>query len=381
MRVCFPLPELSNFDRVNYATLDSLQLAPKHLRNLTHYWQSAPDTNALFEHAMNLYGFRDKEWETQKPADKKRIFFVGDSFVEGIMAEQDHTLTCGFEAATIKEKCRETETFNCGMMGVGVNSYLQFIVDAVPIFKPDFVFLVLYSNDFSSRKPVIPTTRMEAEYHNPWIPRLWELVVQIKAGYPLLFRWNNEKRSFIPAVPAPNNPWTSQEAKLTPHVEPAIAEAMIKGTFNCFAYNQVLYQEQMLKRPVSLKEPLRFLKDFLFKHGSQLVVFYIPARSQVTNHYYPFEQSYCQLDCPDNLDLTLDEYQVHRKRLLTDCEALNVPCFDLTNAVAEQENEANRLYWNYEDHMRGKGYKFLGKTVFEKTYSIIAEAFEASDCI
>ncbi len=78
----------------------------------------------------NGYGFRDSEWTVKKATGKRRCLFVGDSFVEGIMAEQDQTIPEYFKKASSE---KNLEIINAGMLSVGMKQYLQFLADAVPI--------------------------------------------------------------------------------------------------------------------------------------------------------------------------------------------------------------------------------------------------------
>ena len=96
LRICFPIPEVSNFDRINYLELENGPGTYRHMRNQNWYWQSKPDTSYRFVHYLNQYGFRDSEWPVEKSTKKRRILFVGDSFLEGVMADQDQTICDGF---------------------------------------------------------------------------------------------------------------------------------------------------------------------------------------------------------------------------------------------------------------------------------------------
>ena len=80
-RWLFPLPELRDFNRSNYMhpPRGVAEIAP--LRYECHTFQSYPDTVYRFAHHLNGYGFRDKEWRVKKKKGKKRIVFIGDSFV------------------------------------------------------------------------------------------------------------------------------------------------------------------------------------------------------------------------------------------------------------------------------------------------------------
>ena len=365
LRVCFPLPELSNFNRINYQILEPTAGGPSYLRNRDMIWRSYPDTIADFVHQLNQYGFRDKNWSIDKPAGKERIFFVGDSFVEGMMSTGEETIIEGFKSAA-GSQASNYDIFNCGMMGIGLNEYLKFIAGAVPIFRPDKVFLVMYSNDVPFQKAYQPPPSPEPIYFNSWRPRFLELLDFIKAKDPIPFRWNSEKIPFHKPVPDPGNPWTSKEAEWSPHVRPDLKEAMKAGTFNFFRLNWILEEEKFLRQSADISTQFNFLKQFLAKHGTELVVFYIPSRSQISNHYYSFEKASCLQNCPDQIDLTTPVYQVHRKILANECSKRGFAFYDLTDRVKQEEDRGNHLYWDYDDHMRGKGYLLLGETIWER---------------
>ena len=54
LRMCFPLPEYKNLDRVNYLTWHPEYDGSKHLRDQDWFWVSYLDTSAKFEHEMNF---------------------------------------------------------------------------------------------------------------------------------------------------------------------------------------------------------------------------------------------------------------------------------------------------------------------------------------
>ena len=66
------------------------------------------------------------------------------------------------------------------------------------------------------------------------------------------------------------------------------------------------------------------------------------------------------------MDLTGDEYQVHRRDLDTLCQEMNIPLIDLTDFIKKEEQAGNRLFWNYDDHMRARGYELVGRTIFKE---------------
>jgi hypothetical protein len=96
------------------------------------------------------------------------------------------------------------------------------------------------------------------------------------------------------------------------------------------------------------------------------VVVYLPSRNQVTNRYYPFERKFCRIDCPDSLDLTTPEYQMHQRVIAGQCQQFGVPFIDLSSVIRGEEAKGNGLFWNYDEHMNGKGYLLLGKAIADR---------------
>lgn len=359
-RICFPLPEVLNFNRSNYIPKpEGVKYLPP-MRYEKKTFQSYPDTNTRFVHYLNGYGFRDKEWELEKEQGKKRLMFIGDSFTEGAMTTGGNTITDIFSA----KAGDDYETMNLGIIGAGLPEYAPLISDAVPLFKPDYLFLVLFSNDISNRSVVIPETR-EVVYNNFYLPRLWVLLGMLSSNEPLPFRWKKTS-SFMPAVPSPFNLWTTEEAEFRQHVKPEFAEYMKAGNYNTFRINYAAAEEHYLKEKVDLMPYLNWVKNYTAEHGAELVVCYIPSRQQITNYYYQYELPTCLLLCPDAMDLTTPEYQVHRQELEKDCQELGLSFIDLSSVIKAEESKGNHLYWSYDDHMRAKGYQIVGETIYEE---------------
>ncbi len=362
-RICFPLPELSNFDRINYMLLDDSGKRYRHLRDQKWYWQSSPDTNAIFYHNMNRYGFRDTEWPVSKKAGRSRILMIGDSFVEGIMAQQQETIIDGFKQAAGPDKY---EVWNGGMMGAGLSSYLQLAADMLPIFQPDHVFLFISANDLSQKPVTIPELHLSPEYFNPWKPRIWEIMEQLSNDSPIRFRWINVAKPYIPSVKAASNPWQKREAQLKGHVTPLLETAMKAGTYSPFRTNNIFNEERIFQLPPNLGDALPFFAYFCEKFGAKPVVIYIPSRNQVSTYYFPFEKELCLQKCLETVDLTTPKYQIHQATLARACQAQQIPFIDLTHTIRNYEQKGTHLYWNYDDHMKAKGYLLMGKTVIEQ---------------
>ena len=60
-----------------------------------------------------------------------------------------------------------------------------------------------------------------------------------------------------------------------------------------------------------------------------------------------------------------EPYQIHAKILKKTCHKLKIPFLDLTPFFKEYENKGMRLYWNYDEHMKGKGYLLTGEYLYD----------------
>lgn len=362
-RWSFPLSEISNIDRTNYIDKENAINVIPRLRYKRMYYQSAPDTSAKFVHHLNNYGFRDADWLIDKRPETKRILFVGDSFTEGAMARQHMQLTDHFKNELALD---QYDIMNAGIIGIGLEGYLKAINELVPTFKPDYLFLVLYSNDAPFKEVSLPDKQFTPVKSNLFIPRMITLISDLMDGIPLNFRWSPVE-NIMPAVPDPSNSWTHRGDEFSPHVRPDFAEHMRHGRFNSFHINWVLKEEHFLKKEVNFEPYILALQGFLKEHNTQLIICYIPSRHQVNRYYYKFSRATCRILCPGELNMTTPEYHIHRKQLNQLAGKLNFIFVDTTPVVLEAEQNNKHLYWNYDDHMRESGYRTVGLEIHSKT--------------
>jgi lysophospholipase L1-like esterase len=363
IRIVYPLPELANFNRINYMVANAEEKGAEYLRNETWTWQSAPDTSAVFEHYMNHYGFRDSEWTIDRPERTTRAFFIGDSFVEGLMANQDETIPEGFKKASGDQNL---EVFNGGMLGVGLDSYAKLLADAVPIFKPDVVFICIYANDLGKREPIIPNGSITPQHFPTLRPRFLEVSKQKKTNGKIFPIWHDEARPFMVPSPSPKNPWTKGEHELKKHTTPALAEQMKSGSFNPHRINEFYEESIHLNQSPALGGMLPFIQKICTENGTTPIIVYIPGRNQVTDYYYEYELQLCTQLCSDTMNLTTDEYQLHQKVLAEECAKSKIQFIDLTDIIKTKEAKGEHLFWNYDSHMKGKGYLLLGETIWKE---------------
>jgi lysophospholipase L1-like esterase len=362
-RLIFPIPEVSNFDRVKYMELMNHFVEADYSRNQTWHWQSSLDTAVVFDHNMNLYGFRDKEWDLQKSAGKKRILFIGDSFVEGLMAADDEQITDYYKQQDIDD---EYDVLNAGIAGIGLNVHLQLSADIIPMLKPDIAVLCLYANDMGKNAPIVPSHFLEPEFYDLLTPRIIEIIHQINYHGPLLPRWGGKDRNYFKAIPDSTNPWTFYETLFLNKIESEVGNEMKAGKFNPFLVNNFLMAEKFLSNPALLGETVPFFQYVCKKNRVKPIIVYIPSRNQVTSFYYEFEKKMCFKNTADTLNLTTEVYNQHQKKIAKQCADFKIKFIDLTNLVKSHEDQNNHLFWNYDQHMKAKGYKVLGEGLFKK---------------
>lgn len=95
----------------------------------------------------NSHGMRWREVPLSKPPGKKRIAFVGDSFIFGESADSLEESAAGVFESEIDQS--KYEVLNFGMVGYGFSDIRLQLEEQVFAFEPDYVILVSFNgNDF-----------------------------------------------------------------------------------------------------------------------------------------------------------------------------------------------------------------------------------------
>jgi hypothetical protein len=366
LRIVFPLPEVLNFDRHAYSPLDPTPRAehPGSLAHASYLWASDPDGFA-YEHRLNLYGFRDREWRLEPAPGERRVAFVGDSFVEGFSADAESALPAAF-AARARAAGLRVEALNLGVAGAGLASYARLLRDALPLLRPQDVLLVLYANDLLPL-PFDPAWLAGAptpERARPLEPRLLYVLRAWRAGRRVPRRWHEAPFNYLPAVPDPRNPWSAERsaAELARFVPEDLARAMRAGRFNPALARWFPWAREALRRPVDWTPHLAALADFAQSREVRLLVVYIPTKSQVSDRYLAHQARYSPPGSA--LRLSGGEWQGHARGLARSCAALDLPFLDLGPELRAREAAGPELFWSYDDHLRSRGYRALAEVVF-----------------
>lgn len=360
VRAIFPLPEVTNFNRVNYAAFaregaSSFLAKRQPAMNAAFRWNSKPD-HASFVSQLNLYGFRDRQWNVAPSQGTERVMFVGDSLTEGFMATDDETIARGYEKAARND----SEAMNFGIGGNGIPEYVALVRDGVPLFRPHRLIVALYANDLPLTDSVPPRKSLPFQRASMWKPRLLQIFERVSRHESVPRRWHSKPVLFVPVVPDPLNPWSDPPPEFS-RVDPALAEAMRQGDFNPFVVDVLSKAATALREPIEMSETLRQLQSFSRGHGTELRLVYLPFSSQVSDRYVPFQQKY---DTHGGVVSLRDPaYQIHQESLRRSCAELAIPFLDLTPLLRAAEDKGEHLYWNYDEHMRGATYLKVGATI------------------
>lgn len=355
-RVAFPLPDLSNFDRGLY--VPKIGDEPKgYTRNRSYFWQSKLDTIKRFVHRYNLYGFRDDNWKLSPSQHKKRVLFLGDSFVESIMS--DSTMTEYFQSFGNEESL---EVMNAGMLGTGISRYLRLMSDMVPVFKPKTVVLVVYANDLMYDRVEVPTHYLEPEYYSKYKPRVFELIQQWKQGKAVPFRFFQSPELLFrePQNVIENFDNIYQEHRDSKHKKALLAIA--RGDLNPTRLNELQREEQYLRKPFDFRLPIDYFKYYSINFGFEPIVVFIPSRNQITDNYLTEEKELCP-ECGQQFSLMESQYNQNQIRLAQVCDSLNVTFMDVSSLMKVHEAQGENLYFAYDNHLNEAGTKLIGQEI------------------
>jgi lysophospholipase L1-like esterase len=118
------------------------KLGWRHATNVSRTFVNEFGEEALV--VLNEFGFRGSPRTIEKPANRRRILVLGDSFTEGVQVGDRDLFTARMEMAD-----PELEVINTGVGGYGtVQQYLYLKSEGLR-FNPDMVLLMFFENDLT----------------------------------------------------------------------------------------------------------------------------------------------------------------------------------------------------------------------------------------
>lgn len=115
-------------------------------------WSNSPNCDFKFneenDHTINVrfnnHGYRDKDRTLKKPSDVYRIAMLGDSFIEALQVELEHTFFSLTEDKLNGNHSKQTELINFGRSGSTQTEELLILRNKVMKFSPDMVLLFFF---------------------------------------------------------------------------------------------------------------------------------------------------------------------------------------------------------------------------------------------
>jgi hypothetical protein len=120
---------------VTYATLE--QFVAAQAAHITPH-------RRWYNHWSNAFGFHDEEFVEPKPAGRRRVLVVGDSFTFGPVPYPQGVVTLTEEGLRTACPGRDLDLLNMGLMGAGPPEYRILAELAVPRFVPDLVLVAIF---------------------------------------------------------------------------------------------------------------------------------------------------------------------------------------------------------------------------------------------
>ena len=331
-------------------------------------WISDPD-HFDFSHVLNLYGFRGDTFPVEKAPEKMRVLFIGDSFMEGFGADDDHTIPRLVEQNVQQDSAQKLEAINLGVGATGLDEYTNLIKVAAPLLKPDVVVVAIYQNDLPATgyKPEmtgIPVPILDAGWHS----RFLSIMESVRTHAPIPTRFHKGRYAFFRPVPDATNPFSGKSpaevAAQTQAAEPLVAAAL-QGRFNPYVLGVAHLTEESLK--VTLDEHngallyLRAIKAATDNVGAKLLLVYIPLHVTVSDFYYP---AWNELGQPfQSKSLTGPDFHQQQAHLQTCAQQLGIEFVDTTPRIEELERTGKRLYHRYDSHMNADGYQVVANLI------------------
>ena len=291
--------------------------------------------NVLIE--VNSLGLRDKE-PSEFKNDTKKIFIVGDSFVNGYFVEGSETLSARLTHLLTYDYAQNVQCINVGVSGYGLWQEILLLQEIAEKMHPDLVLLCLSQNDLSDELRYVDYTVVSgyriSKKQMPFLP-LWvkASLLHFKVTYFL------GERFYLLMGKLGRRDQENLRLSETIIYEKAESEPIKEGLSK-------------------ISSSLQTLKNYCRSHSIKLIATYIPSRHEIyKNDWGAFTQTY-NLD-PQIYDPDLAET---RYKILFAKNGINyLPIkAHLSNASAAS---TRRLYFEKDNHWNKYGIEEAAKTL------------------
>ena len=253
------------------------QFTLRKIRSNSVFWHTSPDGSWKF--TINNKGLRnDRDFEYEKPEGIIRIISLGDSHTQGYEVRQDHTFSAIIDKY-LKAHGYNTEVINAGISGFGTAEELLFLENEAIKYKPDFVVLGFFANDFQDnikanffKLDENGNLLIQKKQHIPGV-RVQNII------YKLPFvKWLGENSYFYSLLF--NNMWNYFKTKLAKESSDRVVEYAIP-TQDKFSDYQTALTSALIQR----------MYKFCYKNNIKLIIIDIPTIAEKNQFKTSFSES------------------------------------------------------------------------------------------
>ena len=236
------------------------------IRPNSEFWHTSVDGKWKFE--TNKQGFRNyKDFAYHKPKGVMRIISLGDSHTQGYEVRQEFTFSAAMEKY-LNNHSFNVEVINAGVSGFSTAEELLFLENEGIKYKPDFVVLGFYANDFQDnikanlfRLDENGNLKLHKKEHIPGVK-----IQNVIYSFPPV-RWLSENSYFYSLLF--NNTWQFFKTRLSKNASDRVVEYAIPTQDN-FTDSQEALTFALLKR----------MYAFCQENDIKLVILDIPRRTE-----------------------------------------------------------------------------------------------------
>lgn len=366
-RFFFPLPDVEQFNRTEYC-LQELQGEPGFQHGVANTrWRDINEPDGYeFEGNLNLYGFRGQQFRVAKRSDVARVLFVGDSFVEGLGAAEQQSISADFQQQLAHGT--PVEAINLGVSGAGIPDVTSLARDSVRLLRPNWMFLVVCCNDLPGKNLVADPRSFQPT--NFLAPRLWQLISRVQRSEVIPFRYCTSKPivffkelSTEPAIVG------TAGMSVSASCDPEIVAAMRRGTCNPF----LLQYRELLREMLQFDQwseqgspilPLAAVAQDCRAHGCGMTLVYIPSHLAVHERYQLAHDRIHRADPRLDRDWRGPRYRQQQVHLAELASLLQIPFIDTTDAFIQADQQTPH-FWALDGHCNARGYALIASLCSE----------------
>ncbi len=364
---------------------------------------SAPD-NFETTHRYSRFGSRGSDFSIE-PTTDIRIIAIGDSFTEGVGAQEEKTWP-----AILSQRLSDLDVkvLNFGKSGIGPNGYARILTRSALRLKPTDVIICFIPNDFPKGFKLPKNLQVRTKFSNIFLEQrsIWtKSVAFLFPGWIYLIehtflqRWEAPQRgTYWSKYNESSTEWAVAEIteqyehlserdaeqivqKRMNEMDPQVIQAAEEGKFNPtmvsmglgspgrhYAISRIqrlgIYSPDRLKR--NTQEWLSWYKQTCQQLGTRPWVVYFPSAQLVSNTLHGVY--------PDNHPIYLKRFDVFGDTSLRDllkeiCMQLHIPFIDVTNILMKHNDE--KLFLRYDTHPTARAYQLAGETVAEQMRAVL----------